>query len=210
MSFPRLAASHNRPIQGRRNRRGGCCGFWRSSSFNCGSSFQHATPECLGILAGIDGEHLHQQVGGSSVRHESRHMRLKLLQFRRRTTMRRPAIARLDLAAGHAAKSRQTYHDLAEQRRDSTRSIVLDPAAAAALRTGRQMGAMIRGLLGNDLLLDGSQQRLRLGQGQPKVRHGAEPIGSLECHHIVAACLTLYTDFYQPHDPGHAFTPGIG
>jgi hypothetical protein len=72
------------------------------------------------------------------------------------------------------------------------------------------MGAMIRGLLGNDLLLDGSQQLLRLGQGQPKVRHGAEPNGSLECHHVVAARLTLYTDFYQPHDPGHALTPGIG
>ena len=66
MSFPRLAASYKRPIQGHRNRRGGCCGSWRSSSFKCGSRFQHATPECLGILAGIDGEHLHQQVGGGA------------------------------------------------------------------------------------------------------------------------------------------------
>ena len=39
------------------------------------------------------------------------------------------------------------------------------------------MCSVIRGLIGNDLLLDGRQQLLRLGQGQPKVRHGAEAIG---------------------------------
>ena len=50
---------------------------------------------------------------------------------------------------------------------------------------------MIGGMFGNDLLLDGGQQLLRLSQGQPRIRYGTEAIGWLERHHIVAARLNI-------------------
>jgi hypothetical protein len=84
-------------------------------------------------------------------------MRLKLIQLWCRATMRRPASAGLDLGAGHAAKPRQSYQDMAEQRRHTTWPIVLGAAGADTIRAGRHVCRVIRGLFGNDLLLDGGQ-----------------------------------------------------
>jgi hypothetical protein len=86
--------------------------------------------------------------------------------------------------------------------------IVLHPANAATARAGRPPNGVIPGLCRDDLLLEASQQPLRFRQGQTQVGDIGEITGPFDLHDVSGLSLTFSVDFHQPHNPGHASTPG--
>jgi len=66
---------------------------------------------------------------------------------------------------------------------------------------------MIFGLGGNDLLLNGCQQQLRLGQAQPEVGDIAKVIRLRDFDHIRPLTFATSARFHQPHNPSHPRHP---
>ena len=169
---------------------------------------QGVAAQGLMVLAGVDREHLLQHLSGRPVGHQGGAMRLKLIQFRGRPTMRRPADTSLDPATRGTAKPRKPHRDLAEKRRYATLPVILHMANRAAARAGRPPSSVVPGLPGDDRLLQAGQQPLRIGQGQTQISDIAEIGGPHDLHHVRAMSLAPSPGFHHPHNPGHPSTPG--
>src|ERR1700758_1396416 len=97
---------------------------------------------------------------------------------------------------------------MAEKRRYRMVPVVLPTAYAAAASASRTPNGMVPGLFGDDLLLEAGQQQLRFGQGQTQIGDIAEIIGPIDLNDVCRLPLALSADLHQPHNPGHASTPG--
>ena len=86
--------------------------------------------------------------------------------------------------------------------------VVLHTAYAAAASASRPPNGVVPGLCGDDLLLEACQQQLRFGQGQTQIGYITEIIGPVDLNDIRGLPLALSADLHQPHNPGHASTPG--
>src|SRR5690242_16541495 len=133
-------------------------------------------------------------------------MRLKLIQFRRRTAMRWPAMTSFAAATPGTAKPGQPHRDLAKQGGDRMVPVVLHTTNLAAASAIRSPNGMTSGLRGDDLLLESRQQPLPFGQGQPQIGDLSQIIGPCDRRDVDGLVLTVSLDFHQPHHPSHALT----
>src|ERR1700759_3627641 len=97
---------------------------------------------------------------------------------------------------------------MAEKRPYRMVPVVLHTAYAAAASASRPPNSVVPGLCGDDLLLQAGQQQLRFGQGQTQIGAIAEIIGPVDLKDVCRLPLALSADWHQPHNPGHASTPG--
>src|SRR6201988_1541919 len=97
---------------------------------------------------------------------------------------------------------------MAENRRYRMVPVVLHTAYAAAASASRPPNGVVPGLCGDDLLLEACQHQLRFGQGQTQIGDITEIIGPIDLNDVRGLPLALSASFYQPHNPGHASTPG--
>jgi hypothetical protein len=171
------------------------------------AELQSVAAQRLVILACFDREHLLQHVSGHAISHQRREMSLQPIELWSRPAMWWPIDARFQRGAYDAAKSRQSYRRLAEQRCNLVRSVILHVAATAAGLAGRRLNGMVPGLGGDHLALDGGQQQFRLGQAQAEVGEIAEVTRLRDLHHVRAPTIAVSTRLHQPHDPHHSRHP---
>ena len=78
--------------------------------------------------------------------------------------------------------------------------IVLHTANLATASATWSPNGVVSGLRGNDLLLEGRQQQLRFGLGQPQIGDLNQIIGPIDRHDVDGLFLTLGPGFHQPVD----------
>jgi hypothetical protein len=161
-----LAAADEGRIQSHRDRRCRRLRPHRGLIPKFPTDFQGVTTQSFRVVPGADREHLPQHVSRHPIGHQSREMRLKLIQLRRRSAMRRPIMAGFVSAAPGTAKSGKPHRDLAEKCRDRTAPIVFHVANIATAPAVRSPNRVTFGLRRNDLLLQTTQHQLPFGQGQ--------------------------------------------
>ena len=135
-------------------------------------------------------------------------MRLKLVEFRRRPTMRWPTNASLDPATPSTAKTGKPHCDLAEMRRYGMVAIVFHVANATTPSAIRPPNRVAPGLRGNDFPLEACQHPLPVGHGQPQIGDIVKIIRSVDRHDVGKRLVTVSANLHQPHNPSHAPTPG--
>ena len=145
--------------------------------------------QCLGAQANVRRQKMPQHVGGDTKRHQGGEMGAQPIQLRRRSTMRWPSDAALDVTAADATKPRQLYRHLAEWCRERMASPAVDVTPTPTRRTLWPPSRKVSGLRGDNRLLHARQKLLRLGQRQPQIAYVASPIGPADLHYVYAATL---------------------
>jgi hypothetical protein len=135
--------------------------------------------QCLGAHANIRRQKMRQHLGGDAKGHQGGEVGAQPIQLRRRSTMRWPSDAALDVAAADATKPRQLCRHLAERCCEQMASPAVDVTPTATIRALRPPSREVSRLRSDNRLLHARQKLLRLDSVSPRSAMLLAPSGRL-------------------------------